>query len=65
MCEADAYLLHEDGKEELYLAEVDVIEPCPGGQLRLISVYGEQKFLAGRIKNMSLLQHKVFLEVIS
>jgi predicted RNA-binding protein len=61
MCEANAYLLHEDGREELYLSEVDVIEPSLEGELRLVSIYGEQKFFAGRIKNISLLEHKVVL----
>jgi predicted RNA-binding protein len=61
MCEANAYLLHEDGREELYMPEVDLIEPCAEKALRLVSIYGEQKVFQGRIKNLSLLAHKVLL----
>ena len=61
MCEANVYLLREDGSEELFLSDVDVIEPDNSGELKLVSIYGEQKFLKGRIKNMSLVDHKVVL----
>ena len=61
MCEATAYLLNSKGEEELYLADVDLIEPTDDGKLKLISIYGEQKTLAGRIKSMSLVNHRVVL----
>ncbi|MBU1274685.1 MAG: CooT family nickel-binding protein [Proteobacteria bacterium] len=61
MCEATAYLLNKSGQEELYLADVDLIEPQDDGKLRLVSIYGEQKTLAGRIKSMSLVNHRVVL----
>eukprot|EP01022_Parablepharisma_sp_SALTPOND_P024717 TRINITY_DN55377_c0_g1_i1.p1 TRINITY_DN55377_c0_g1~~TRINITY_DN55377_c0_g1_i1.p1 ORF type:complete len:726 (+),score=231.40 TRINITY_DN55377_c0_g1_i1:2-2179(+) len=61
MCEATAYLMNKNGDEELYLADVDLIEPTEDGKLRLVSIYGEQKTLAGRIKSMSLVNHRVVL----
>ncbi len=61
MCEATAYLLNKDGEEELLLADVDVIEPEGEGKVRLVSIYGEQKVLDGRIKSMSLVNHRVVL----
>ena len=61
MCEATAYLLNQKGEEELYLADVDLIEPTDDGKLRLVSIYGEQKTLSGRIKSMSLVNHRVVL----
>jgi predicted RNA-binding protein len=61
MCEATAYLLNKDGEEELLLADVDLIEPEEGGKVRLVSIYGEQKILDGRIKSMSLVNHRVVL----
>ncbi|MCF8032790.1 MAG: CooT family nickel-binding protein [Desulfarculaceae bacterium] len=61
MCEATAYLLNNNGEEELYLSDVDLIEPTDDGKLRLVSIYGEQKTLAGRIKSMSLVNHRVVL----
>lgn len=61
MCEATAYILNQNGEEELLLADVDVIEPQDGGQVRLVSIYGEQKVLKARIKSMSLVNHRVVL----
>ncbi|MFH1057279.1 MAG: CooT family nickel-binding protein [Pseudomonadota bacterium] len=59
MCEATAYIVDKEGKETVLLADVDVIEPQEGGQMRLVSIYGEQKVLKANIKSMSLVNHKV------
>ncbi|MBM4294526.1 MAG: CooT family nickel-binding protein [Deltaproteobacteria bacterium] len=59
MCEAAAYIL-KDGKEELLLADVDVIEP-DGEYLRLISIFGEQKTVKATIQSLNLVNHKVVL----
>ena len=40
---------------------VDLIEP-EGDQLRLVSIFGEQKVVDARIKSMSLVNHKIILE---
>lgn len=61
MCEATAYLLNKDGEEEVLLADVDLVEPTEEGKVRLVSIYGEQKVLPGRIKSMSLVNHRVVL----
>jgi predicted RNA-binding protein len=61
MCEATAYILNQEGQEQLLLADVDVIEPQGDGTTRLVSIYGEQKVLKARIKSMSLVNHKVVL----
>ncbi|ADK84449.1 RNA-binding protein, predicted [Desulfarculus baarsii DSM 2075] len=61
MCEATAYIVDAAGEEKLLLADVDVIEPEDGGQVRLVSIYGEQKVIKGRIKSMSLVNHRVVL----
>lgn len=60
MCEANAYLL-KDGKEELIMEAVDILEN-EGGRVRLASIFGEQKILHAKIRNMSLVQHKIILE---
>jgi predicted RNA-binding protein len=60
MCEANAYFLR-DGKEELLLEAVDTVEP-DNGSLRLTSIFGEQKFIKGRISRLSLVDHKVIIE---
>ncbi|NVM22306.1 MAG: CooT family nickel-binding protein [Desulfobacterales bacterium] len=60
MCEANAYLI-KDGKEELLLEGLDTVEP-DNGKLRLTSIFGEQKFIKGRISRLSLVEHKVIIE---
>ncbi len=59
MCEAAAYIL-KDGKEELLLADVDLIEP-DGDNLRIVSIFGEQKVVKATIKSLNLVNHKVIL----
>ena len=62
MCEATAFLLKEK-KESLIMASVDKIEPEQGG-IRLVSIFGEQKFIKGYIHSLSLVEHKIFLKLI-
>jgi predicted RNA-binding protein len=60
VCEANAYLL-KDGKEELFLESLDTVEPDED-KLRLTSIFGEQKFIKGRIARLALVDHKVIIE---
>jgi len=59
MCEAAAYVL-KNGREELVLQDVDVIEP-DGDNLRLVNIFGEQKVLRAHILSLNLVNHKVIL----
>ena len=59
MCEANAYIL-EDDKESLVMEAVDRVEPDEEG-IRLVSIFGEQKFIKGQIHSLSLVDHKVFI----
>ena len=59
MCEATAYLLR-NGEEELILKDVDVIEP-DGDNVRIVSIFGEQKVLKAEIHSLNLINHKVLL----
>jgi predicted RNA-binding protein len=59
MCEATAYLLKQ-GQEELVLKDVDVIER-EGDNLRIVSIFGEQKVLKADIHSLNLINHKVLL----
>ena len=59
MCEANAYLL-KDGKEELLLEAVDVLE-TDDGQVRIANIFGEQKVVKGTIRGMSLVNHRILL----
>ena len=61
MCEASAYLLKE-GKEELILEAVDILEQAEEGKIRLANIFGEQKVLKAKVKSMSLVNHKIIRE---
>lgn len=60
MCEANAFLLEGDDPQ-LVMEAVDTVEPQDDG-LRLINIFGEQKFLKARIHSLSLTDNKVFLK---
>ena len=60
MCEAAAYIA-KDGDEELVLEAVDLIEPENDGY-RLVSIFGEQKYVKGKIKTINLVNHRVVFE---
>lgn len=60
MCEANAYI-YADGKEELYLENVDLMKP-EEGKILLKNLFGEQKVFEGEIREISLLRHKIVLE---
>jgi predicted RNA-binding protein len=61
MCEANAYLV-EDGQEYLLMESVDLVEPEEGGTWRLVGIFGDQKTVKGRIKEMKLVDHKIVFE---
>ena len=61
MCEANACLI-KDGEEQLLLESVDLVEPEGPDGFRLVSIFGEQKLIRGRLKGMNLVQHKIFFE---
>lgn len=60
MCEANAYLISDSG-ETLIMESVDDILP-EGDGLKLVNIFGEQKFLRATICALSLVEHKVFLK---
>jgi len=60
MCEANAYLVEKD-QNKLLMEAVDTVEPEDDG-VRLISIFGDQKFVKARIQSLSLVDHKIFLK---
>ena len=60
MCEANAYLINGEEKT-LIMKAVDTVEPEDDG-IRLISIFGEQKFLTATIYSLSLVDHKIYLK---
>jgi predicted RNA-binding protein len=59
MCEANAYML-EGNEPKLIMEAVDTVEPQDDG-IRLVNIFGEQKFLRAQIYSLSLVDNKVFL----
>lgn len=60
MCEANVYIRSGE-REELFLEQVDIIEPFDEG-IRLVDIFGKQKFIMARIRDMNLLNHRIILE---
>jgi predicted RNA-binding protein len=60
MCEANAYLI-ENNTETLLMEAVDRVEPDDDG-VRIVSIFGEQKFIKGNIHSLSLVDHKVYIQ---
>jgi len=60
MCETNVYI-EEDGREELYLENVDILKP-EGGNIYLKNLFGEQKYFEGSIKEVSLIKHRIILK---
>ncbi|NNF98099.1 MAG: CooT family nickel-binding protein [Desulfobacteraceae bacterium] len=61
MCEANAYLIKSKDKDpELIMEAVDTVEPEADG-LKLVSIFGEQKFIKASVHSMSLVDHRVYL----
>jgi len=61
MCEANAYVIR-DGREELLLEAVDVVEPRESGGFRLVDIFGSQKMIRGHLKEMNLVNHRILFE---
>lgn len=60
VCEANAYLLTDEG-EMLVMQAVDQVS-AEGDGLKLVNIFGEQKFLRAAIDSLSLVEHKVYLK---
>ena len=58
MCEANAYL-DVEGREELILESVDVVEPMEGEGFLLVNIYGNQKTVQAPLKRMELVNHRL------
>jgi predicted RNA-binding protein len=60
MCEANAYIIKGDEKE-LIMESVDTVAP-EGDGVRLISIFGDQKFIKGTIHSLALVDHNIILK---
>ncbi len=63
MCEANVYLIGNDGEDESLIMEaVDQVVPEGPESWRLTSIFGEQKIITGRIRGMNLVDHRIVFE---
>ena len=60
MCEANAYLI-ESGEETLVMENVDILRP-EGNGIYLQDIFGGQRTIKARIKEMNLVDHRILLE---
>jgi predicted RNA-binding protein len=60
MCEANAYLI-ESGEEKLVMENVDILRP-EGKGIYLQDIFGGQRTIKARIKEMNLVDHRILLE---
>lgn len=61
MCEANVYLIDENGQEKLLLEAVDRIVP-EDDSLVMENIFGQRKIVKARIKEMQLVEHRIILE---
>jgi predicted RNA-binding protein len=59
MCEANAYLIR-NGREELIMESVDILRPEEEG-IFVQGIFGDQRWVKGRIKEMKLVDHRILL----
>jgi predicted RNA-binding protein len=59
MCQTTAYAIEGDS-EVLLLQDVISIRP-ENGSLRMANLFGEEKVIPGRIKQIDLLAHKILI----
>jgi predicted RNA-binding protein len=60
MCEAHAFIL-KGGEEEKVLESVDLVE-LEGDEVKLVSIFGEQKIFKARLKLYDNTKRKIVFE---
>ncbi len=63
MCQSNAYLI-DGNNEELILEDVAKLLFENDNQIRLISLFGEEKSVKGELDKVDLLNHKIFIKKI-
>jgi len=63
MCESSVYIVDKDG-ERLVLENVELVE-ASNGDITLIDLFGEKKQIKGRVKSLSLVDHKILVEPLA
>lgn len=60
MCESTAYVL-TDGREEMFFEDIETLE-VNGEEIRMMSVFGEEKTIRAKPIRFSLVEHKILLQ---
>lgn len=60
MCEANVYLIDKEGNERMLLESVDKIIPLDGS-IELENIFSQRKTVRAKIKEMSLVEHRIVL----
>ena len=60
MCQSSAYI-EKKGIKELLMEDVDLFE-AKGDQIKLVNIFGEEITVKAKVKNLSLVDHKIILE---
>lgn len=60
MCESNAYLI-KNGTEELIMESVNLVKP-EGESILLRSLFGEEKIVHARLREMDLTGHRIVLD---
>jgi predicted RNA-binding protein len=63
MCEANAYFV-KNGDLELIMESVDQLTPEGDNTWHLVGIFGDQKYIHGRLQGMQLVDHKIFFETL-
>ena len=62
MCQSSAYM-KKDGSNKLLMEDVDLLE-ARGDHIKLVNIFGEEIEIKAKIKNLSLIDHKIILESV-
>jgi predicted RNA-binding protein len=60
MCQTVAYVV-EQGKEVAVLQDVVSVVPMEGS-VRMVNLFGEEKVVQGRIRQIDLLTHRILIQ---
>jgi len=60
MCEANVFLIDRQGNEKLVLESVDRIVPA-NGTIEMENIFSQRKVVKARIKEMTLVDHRIVL----
>jgi predicted RNA-binding protein len=59
LCESNVYLREEEG-DKLVMEDAVLVESMPGG-VKVTDILGDEKEIAGRIADVSFLDHRIII----